>query len=291
MKASGRRVSFHHGFESLADLVHRDDPRRWAQGLILIGEAQEVAQYIEMPQQQLAGPPSPVGLLAAVRARGVPAILVSDTDTVRAGRMLASSLLPALRGVSLATIGEAARPKATATRVTLDELELAPAVAEVFGRADITFAVATRTLPAGTKPSRLALDLMIAPDAAGEKAVVSVFVADRLLGSAVAAVGEPTKFDLALPEGLVGTVLKLRPRGGATPQRPGRLPLRTARLPGAGAGLERDRADRRGREAARFRRSLGLVGQRHRGLAAVARARAAGADDGPRRRYAGCAHA
>jgi hypothetical protein len=210
LKASGRRVSFHHGFESLADLVHLEDPRRWAQGLILIGEAREVAQYIEMPQAQLAGPPSPVGLLAAVRARGVPAILVSDTDTVRAGRMLASSLLPALRGVSLATIGETAKPKVTATRVTLDELELAPAVAEVFGRADITFAVATRTLPAGTKPSRLALDLMIAPDSAGEKAVVSVFVADRLLGSAVAAIGEPTKFDLALPDGLVGTVLNAR---------------------------------------------------------------------------------
>jgi hypothetical protein len=210
LKASGRRVSFHHGFESLADLVHRDDPRRWAEGLILIGEAQEIAQYIEMPQQQLAGPPSPVGLLAAVRARGVPAILVSDTDTVRAARMLASSLLPALRGVSLATIGEATKPKVTATRVTLDELELAPAVAEVFGRADITFAVATRTLPAGTKPSRLALDLMIAPDAAGEKAVVSVFIADRLLGSAVAAIGEPTRFDLALPDGLVGTVLNAR---------------------------------------------------------------------------------
>ena len=80
----------------------------------------------------------------------------------------------------------------------------------MFGRADITFAIATRTLPAGTKPSRLALDLMVAPDGAGEKAVVSVFVDDRLLGSAVAAVGEPTKFDLALPDGLVGTMMNVR---------------------------------------------------------------------------------
>jgi hypothetical protein len=210
LKASGRRVSFHHGFETLPELARRDDPRRWTQGLILIGEAAEVAQYIETPQSQLAGPPVPLGTLAAVRASGLPAILVSDTDSVRAGRMLASSLLPALRGVPLATVGESAKAKVTATRVTFDELELAPAVAEVFGRADITFAIAMRTLPAGTKPSRLALDLMVAPDSAGEKAVVSVFVADRLLASSVAAIGEPTKFDLALPDGLIGTVLNVR---------------------------------------------------------------------------------
>jgi hypothetical protein len=210
LKASGRRVSFHHGFETLAELTRREDPRRWTQGLILIGEAPEVAQHIEMPQSQVAGPASPVGTLAAVRAGGVPAILVSDTDSVRAGRMLASSLLPALRGVPLATVGESTKAKVTATRVTLDELELAPAIAEVFGRADITFAIATRALPAGTKPSRLALDLMVAPDGAGEKAVVSVFVADRLLGSAVAAIGEPTRFDLALPDGLTGTVINVR---------------------------------------------------------------------------------
>jgi hypothetical protein len=210
LKASGHRVSFHHGFDTLTALSRRDDLRRWTQGLILIGAASEVAQYVEMPPSQVAGPPSAVGTLAAVRVGGVPAILVSDSDAVRAARLLASSLLPALRGVSLASVGDAAKAKITAARVTLDELELAPAVAEVFGRADITFAIGTRSLPAGTRPSRLALDLMVAPDGAGEKAVVSVFVADRLLGSAVAAIGEATKFDLALPDGLVGTALNVR---------------------------------------------------------------------------------
>jgi hypothetical protein len=80
----------------------------------------------------------------------------------------------------------------------------------VFGRADITFTIAARALPAGTKASRLALDLMVAPDGAGEKAVASVFVDDRLLGSTVAAVGEPTRFDLALPDGLAGTMMNVR---------------------------------------------------------------------------------
>ena len=65
-------------------------------------------------------------------------------------------------------------------------------------------------LPAGTRPSRLLLDVMVAPDGAGEKAVVSAFVNERLLGSTVAATGEATHLDLALPDGLVGTIANVR---------------------------------------------------------------------------------
>jgi hypothetical protein len=51
---------------------------------------------------------------------------------------------------------------------------------------------------------------MVAPDGAGEKAVVSAFVNERLLASTVAAIGEPTRLDFALPDGLVGTVANIR---------------------------------------------------------------------------------
>ena len=51
---------------------------------------------------------------------------------------------------------------------------------------------------------------MVAPDGAGEKAVVSAFVNERLLASTVAAIGEPTHLDFALPDGLVGTVANIR---------------------------------------------------------------------------------
>jgi hypothetical protein len=210
LKASGRRVTFHHGFELLPDLARREDARRWSRGLILVGGPQEVAEFIEATPSRVAGPAPSFGTLAAVNTGGLPAILVSDTDVVRAGRLFASSLLPAARGVPVATVGDIAANKLAPTRVTFDEMALAPAVAEVFGRADITFAIATKYLPAGTKPSRLALDLMVAPDGSGEKAVVSVFVNERLLGSAVAAVGEATRFDLALPDGLAGTILNVR---------------------------------------------------------------------------------
>ena len=65
-------------------------------------------------------------------------------------------------------------------------------------------------MPGGTKPSRLVLDLMVAPDGAGEKAVVSAFVNERLLASTVATIGGPTRLDFALPDGLVGSVANIR---------------------------------------------------------------------------------
>jgi hypothetical protein len=51
---------------------------------------------------------------------------------------------------------------------------------------------------------------MVAPDGAGEKAVVSVFVNERLLGSTVAAVGDATHLNLSLPDGLVGAIANVR---------------------------------------------------------------------------------
>ena len=210
LKASGRRVSFQHGFDRLHDVARRDDPRRWTRGLVLVGDQEEVARFVEFPQTKIAGPASGTSTLAAVRVEELPAILVSDSNSAHASRLFGSSLLPALQGVPVAAVGDMADQALPSTRVTFDQLALAPASAEVFGRADITFAIATRMLPRGTKPTRLMLDLMVAPDGAGEKAVVSVFVDERLLGSAVASIGEPTRFDLGLPDGLVGSVLNVR---------------------------------------------------------------------------------
>ena len=80
----------------------------------------------------------------------------------------------------------------------------------MFGRADLAAVIDTRRLPGGTRPARLLLDVMVAPDGAGEKAVVSAFVNERLLGSTVAATGEATHLDLPLPDGLVGTIANVR---------------------------------------------------------------------------------
>jgi hypothetical protein len=80
----------------------------------------------------------------------------------------------------------------------------------VFGRADLPVSIDTRMLPAGTKASRLILDVMVAPDGAGEKAVVSAFLNERLVDSAVAQSTEATRLDFPLGDNLVGTTAGVR---------------------------------------------------------------------------------
>jgi cellulose synthase operon protein B len=208
--ASGRRVTFHYGYDSLPSLTKRSDARRWSRGLVVIGSLGEVSGYLDSPMATLAGPLPTFGTLASVHISGLPALVVADITTTQASRLIGSPWLAATRGMAAASVGDYPAAKPPTDRISFNELGLAPALAEVFGRADLTVAVDTRTLPGGTRAARLALDIMVAPDGAGERAVVSVFVNERLLGSAVAQVEEPTRFDLALPDGLVGTIANVR---------------------------------------------------------------------------------
>jgi len=208
--SSGRRVSFHHGYEAVADLAKRDEAGRWARGVILIGPLAEAANVIDSPLARMAGAVQPLGTLAAVRVGSLPALLVSDSNVVRAGRLFASPLRAATRGMAWASVGEAGTFELPTDRATFEQLAVAPAQADVFGRADLTTIIDIRRLPSGTRPTRLLLDVMVAPDGAGEKAVVSAFVNERLLGSTVAEIGEPTHLDLSLPDGLFGTIANVR---------------------------------------------------------------------------------
>jgi hypothetical protein len=208
--SSGRRVSFHRGYEAVADLAKRDDAARWKRSIVLIGPLAEAANVIDPPITRMAGAVQPFGTLAAVRVSGLPALLVSDGSVVRAGRLFASPLRAATRGIALASVGDAAPVDLPTDRVTFEQLAIAPAQADVFGRADLTAIVDTRRLPPETRATRLLLDVMVAPDGGGEKAVVSVFVNERLLGSTVAAFGDATHLDLSLPDGLVGGIANVR---------------------------------------------------------------------------------
>jgi hypothetical protein len=208
--SSGRRVTFHHGTAGVPELAKPDEPDHWSRGIVLIGPLPDMVGAIDAPLATVAGPVAPLGMLAAVRVGGQPALLVSDADAVRAGSLFASPLLAATRGVAAASVGAASPLDPPAERVTFDQLAVPPSQAEVFGRADLTAVIDTRRLPAGTHATRLLLDVMVAPDGAGEKAVVSVFVNERLLGSTVAATGEPTHLDLLLPDGLFGTIANVR---------------------------------------------------------------------------------
>lgn len=213
LTATGRRVTFHHGVEALPELIKREDPRRWTRGLIVVGGFELMAGRIDTTLASVASAAGAVPVdntLAAVRIGGAPVLLVTDAASARAGRLLGNPSLAALRDTSAASIGPITSPKAATDRVSFDELGLAPAQAEVFGRADLSVAIERRTLPSGTRPSRVVLDVMVAADGTGEKAVVSAFVNERMLASTVAAAGEPTRLDFSLPDGLVGTVANIR---------------------------------------------------------------------------------
>ena len=210
LMSSGRHVAFYHGYGAAMDVAKSANAGRWSRGIVLVGPLAEATSVVDSPVARVAGPMQSFGMLAAVRVAGQPALVVSDGEAVRAGRLFSSPLLAATRGVAAATVGGASMLEPRTDSVSFDQLAVAPAQAEVFGRADLISVLDMRRLPADMRPSRLLLDVMVAPDGAGEKAVVSVFVNERLLGSTVAATGEPTRLDLLLPEGLTGTTTNVR---------------------------------------------------------------------------------
>jgi cellulose synthase operon protein B len=206
---SGRRVTFYHGVDELTRLAKHDDGR-WTRGIVLVGPLADAIGVIDSPIARVAGDLRHFGMLDAVRVGGLPALVVSDAENVRAGRLFASPMRAATRGVASASVGETSPVELPTDRVTFDQLAIPPEEVEVFGRAELTAVIDARRLPAATRPTRLLLDVMVAPDGDGARAVVSTFVNERLIGSTVAATTEATHLDLPLPDGLVGTVANLR---------------------------------------------------------------------------------
>jgi cellulose synthase operon protein B len=213
LNATGRHVTFYHGAETMPALVEEGDKRRWIRGLVVVGAFNRIEDRLDAPVAARAassGSDLISSNLATARMGGVPVLLVTDPASARAGRLLNNPSLSALRNTPSASVGQVSVPKGPTDRISFDALGLAPSQAEVFGRADLAVTVPVQALPSGTRPSRLVLDLMVAPDGSGEKAVVSVFVNERLLASTVAMIGEPTRLDFALPDGLVGSVANIR---------------------------------------------------------------------------------
>jgi hypothetical protein len=213
LTATGRHVAFYHGVDTMPEVVDRDDKRRWTRGLVVVGAFGRIAGRLDAPvitQANATGTAAFYSTLAAARIGGVPTLLVSDPSSARTGVLPGNLSLTALREASSASVRQVSTSKGPVDRISFDALGLEAAQAEVFGRADLTVSIPGRILPSGTRPSRMVLDLMVAPDGAGEKAVVSVFVNERLLASTVASIGEPTRLDFALPDGLVGSAANIR---------------------------------------------------------------------------------
>ncbi|MGP0090649.1 MAG: cellulose biosynthesis cyclic di-GMP-binding regulatory protein BcsB [Xanthobacteraceae bacterium] len=209
LAVSGRRATFVQG-AAPPELSKAGETRHWIRGLVIVGQIDDAVGLIDAPLAVLAGPVQTLGTIAAVRVGGMPALLVSDVAAARAAGLLASTSLAATRGLPAATVGDSGAPQLPTDRVSFDQLGVPPVEADVFGRADLELALNTRDLPAGRQPERLLLDLMIAPDGDGDRAVISAYVNEQLLGSKLAAIGDTTHMDLELPSGLVGTSLNVR---------------------------------------------------------------------------------
>ena len=210
--SSGRRVTFYDGTDAIPDLTKRDEAGHWAHGIVLVGSLADFTGIIDSPIAEVAGDLRKFGLIDAVRVRGLPVLVIADAESARAARLFGTPMLAATRGVPSASVGQVTPIELSKDRVTFDQLGVPPEEVEVFGRAELSAVVDARRLPGGTYPTRLSLDVMVAPDggANAANAVVSVFVNDRLLGSSVAATTEATHLDLALPDGLIGTAANIR---------------------------------------------------------------------------------
>ena len=208
--SSGRQVTFYDGFDAVGDLAKRDEAGHWTRGIVLVGSLADAGGVIDSPIATVAGDLRRFGMIDAVRIHGLPSLVIADAESVRAARLFGTPLLAATRGLASASVGQVSPIALPEDRVSFDQLGIAPEQVEVYGRAELRADIDTRRLPAGRRPTRLSLDVMVAPDGAGAKAVVSVFVNERLLGSTVAATDQATHLDLPLPDGLVGTIADLR---------------------------------------------------------------------------------
>jgi len=210
LAATGRRATFHSGYIAPPDALDSRGRRQWTRGLIVIGAPGEVTgAVLANSTTQIASVPG-ASEINTIRLGGYPALLVSEGASVRAATLLGDPTIAAARGLANASVVALGAPVLANDRVSFDQLGLATATAEVYGRADIGVAIDTRSLPADTQLARLLLNIMVSPDGGGEKAVVSVFVNEKLLASAVAAQSEPTRLDIPLSDDLVDTIANIR---------------------------------------------------------------------------------
>jgi hypothetical protein len=91
LAASGRRTSFVQGAGALPEISKVGETRRWTKGVIMVGQIDDVAAFLDAPLTTVAGPIPALGSITALRLSGVPALLVSEAAAGQVGRLIASS--------------------------------------------------------------------------------------------------------------------------------------------------------------------------------------------------------
>jgi hypothetical protein len=193
----------------LAELAKRDEAGRWTRGIVLVGPLADAIGVIDSPVAKVAGD-LPVVRHACRRSdRRLAGPGGLRHDVVRAGRLFASPLRAATRGIASATVGEAAPADLPTDRVTFEQLAVAPAQAEVFGRADLT----PSSTFAGCRPERVRRGFCSTswwrPTAPARRRS-SAFSSTSACSAARSRRPASDASRSALPDGLVGTIANVR---------------------------------------------------------------------------------
>jgi hypothetical protein len=245
LMATGRRVAFHHGFEGLKELA-KHDGQRWTRGIIVVGSLQEVLGYLDAPVATVAGTMPAFGALLAARIGGLPVLVVSDATSVRASRLLASPTLNATRGLTAASVGTVVVPKLPTGQISFDRLGIVLPQAEVFGRADLPVTIDTQRAAGGHQaraPGAQRHGRARWHGGKGGRERPCQRAPGRQRG------GGDGRTDAArlCVGGRSDRHHRQRAGHRSAAQRPGRLPVRAAGLPGADSGIERGRLGARER--------------------------------------------
>lgn len=210
LTAQGGRVRF----DLLAPEVVADRPaseaeRSWRVGHVLLGRVPEVRNALSA-DQSLADPTpdqSGDGVLGVARYADAPALVIHgerpDAAALVAGLPWRDVLATAAVGVRAATPGARAR-------LTFEQISAETDAVDVVDRHIWSATFNAHDIPRGYVASGLALDIAVAADGSGAAPVVSAFLNDRLLGSAAITETQPTRIQLAIPDGLAALTNRIR---------------------------------------------------------------------------------
>ncbi|WP_040326036.1 hypothetical protein [Aurantimonas manganoxydans] len=172
----------------------------WSTGTIALG--------FEPPAD--AGPAlAGAGGLSVLSLGSAPGLLVSG-DRPQAAAELLSSRWQALALGSSLSVAAANDGQDTASATSFADLGIPLTSASLVDQVVFDAAFLGSQLPAGTRPSRLDLDLAVATDTRGSDVTIAAFLNNYLLASTTSPGGNPVTLSASIPAGLAGRENALR---------------------------------------------------------------------------------
>ncbi|MBC6718319.1 hypothetical protein H9Q09_19225 [Aurantimonas sp. DM33-3] len=149
------------------------------------------------------------GGLSVLSLGNAPGLLVSG-DRPQAAAELLSSRWQALALGSSLSVAAANDGEDTASATSFADLGIPLTSASLVDQVVFDAAFLGSQLPAGTRPSRLDLDLAVATDTRGSNVTIAAFLNNYLLASTTSPGGNPVTLSASIPAGLAGRENALR---------------------------------------------------------------------------------